>query len=106
MIMAQAASCTDSAGKQAVGYVQKRKIVDETAKFDEAHIRGTPEKEKKEKKKKQINHTSKGIGRGCQPARQVEADNRKGRGGGKARNTGVQERNLSITITRSQSIRV
>jgi hypothetical protein len=33
----------------------------------------------------------------------LRANNRRGGGGGKARNTGVRERNLSITITRNQS---
>jgi hypothetical protein len=31
------------------------------------------------------------------------ASNRRGEGGGKARNTGARERNLSIAITQSQS---
>jgi hypothetical protein len=52
-------------------------------------------------KKKQIgiNHTREGIGR----QGRLRANNRRGGGGGKARNTGVRKRNLSITITRNQS---
>jgi hypothetical protein len=57
----------------------------------------------KKKKKKQIgiNHTQEGIG--CSLQGRLRAKNRRGGGGGKARNTGAQERNHSIAITQNQS---
>jgi hypothetical protein len=61
------------------------------------------EEENKKEKQISINHAREGISCGGQPAGQVEASNRRGGGGGKARNTGARERKLGITITQNQS---
>jgi hypothetical protein len=61
------------------------------------------EEEKKKEKQISIDRTREGISCGIQPAGQVEASNRRGGGGGKARKTGARERKLSITITQNQS---
>jgi hypothetical protein len=53
--------------------------------------------------RRRISHTQEGIGHGRMLVGQVRANNRRGRGGGKVRNTRARERNLSITITQNQS---
>jgi hypothetical protein len=58
---------------------------------------------KKNTKQTGVNHTQEGLGQGSQPAGQVQGEQLRGGGGGKVRNTGACERNLRITLARSQT---